>query len=64
MRTELKKQIIDWLFDNERVYNRLNKCVEKFRNYIYDNEGAYLIGGENVYEFIVEADTLLYKIAW
>lgn len=59
---ELKKEIILWLFENENIWQRVNACVENFRDYIYDKNGNYLIGGENVADFIKQTDELLYKI--
>jgi hypothetical protein len=58
---ELKKEIILWLFENENVWQRVNACTENFRDYIYDKNGNYLIGGENVADFIRQADNLLYR---
>ena len=61
MQKELKKEIIKWLLENENKWQRLNSCKEEFRNYIYDNGGNYLIGGEDVSNFINEANDLIYK---
>ena len=61
MNKELKKEIIKWLLENENKWQRLNACTKQFRNYIYDNEGNYLIGGEDVSNFIEEADDLIYE---
>ena len=61
MQKELKKEIIKWLLENENKWQRLNSCKEEFRNYIYDDKGNYLIGGEDVSSFIKEADDLIYK---
>lgn len=61
MKKELKKQIIDWLFLNENEWQRLNACAEKFRDYIYNSEGNYLIGGTDVYNFIKEMDKIIYN---
>lgn len=58
---ELKKQIILWLLENENTWQRVKACVEEYRNYIYDKNGNYLIGGKNVYNFIINADKLLYR---
>lgn len=58
---ELKKAIIEWLLENPNEWQRVNSCVEKFRAYIYDSTGNFLIGGENVHNFIVEADKLIYS---
>ena len=60
MHKELKKEIIKWLLENENEWQRLIACTKEFRNYIYDNEGNYLIGGEEVSNFIEEADDLIY----
>ena len=60
MQKELKKEIIKWLLENESKWQRLIACTKEFRNYIYDNEGNYLIGGEEVSNFIEEADDLIY----
>ena len=61
MQKELKKEIIKWLSENENKWQRLNSCKEEFRNYIYNNEGNFLIGGEDVSNFINEANDLIYK---
>lgn len=55
----LKQAIINWLFENENVFSRLNHCIDAFRAYIYDAKGNYLIGGKEVAEFIEKADKLL-----
>lgn len=60
MRKELKKAILDWLFENPNEWNRLNACSKAFRAYIFDDKGEYLIGGREVSEFIEEADKLIY----
>lgn len=56
---ELKKCIILWLMNNENVFNRLNACIEHFRLYIYTPEGNYLIGGEDVADYIEELEKLI-----
>ena len=61
MNKELKKEIIKWLLENENEWQRLIACTKEFRNYIYNDEGNYLIGGEEVSNFIEEADDLIYK---
>ena len=57
---ELKKAIIDWLFENKNAWQRTNACREYFRPYIYNSDGNFLIGGEEVSEFITSADKLIY----
>lgn len=59
MYIELKKAIVDWIFENRRIFNRANACREAFRAYIYDSDGNYLIGGETVSKFIKAADALV-----
>ena len=61
MKKELKKEIIVWLIENENKWQRVNSCKKEFREYIFSNSGDYLIGGEEVHEFITGADDLIYK---
>ena len=46
MKTELKKAIIDCIFDNVNEFQLTNFVVDKCRPYIYDDKGMYLIGGQ------------------
>jgi hypothetical protein len=55
MRKELKKAIIDYIFENEKEFQLTNSVKTKFRAYIYDADGNYLFGGKEVSEFIREA---------
>ena len=59
MRKELKQAIINYIFENEKEFQINNSVIEKFRPYIYDGEGNYLIGGEEVAEFIDKAIKLI-----
>lgn len=59
MRKELKKAIIDYIFENKKEFQLTNSVKTKFRAYIYDADGNYLIGGEEVSEFIREAIKLI-----
>ena len=61
MHKELKKQIVDFIFENEKDFQLRNATSEKFRAYLYDEKGSYLIGGEEVSEFISNAIKLLIK---
>lgn len=61
MSKELKKVIIIWLFDNENKWQRVNNCIDYFRDYIYDKNGNYLIGGEIIADFISKADKFIYR---
>lgn len=60
MYKELKAAILNWLLENENQWQRVNACVETFREYIYNKDGNYLIGGKDVAEFIKAADKLIY----
>lgn len=59
---ELKKEIILWFLEHENEWQRVNACNDEFRNYIYSDNGNFLIGGENVHNFIVKADKLIYGV--
>ena len=62
MKKELKKAIIDFIFEKEKEFQLHNATIEKFRPYIYDATGNYLIGGEDVANFISKAIKLLQPI--
>ena len=49
-----------WLLEHENEFQRVNTCIDEFINYIYSDNGNYLIGGEIVSNFIKNADKLLY----
>jgi hypothetical protein len=59
MPTELKKAIVDYIIDNLTEFSLHNSTTNKFRAYIFDSEGEYLIGGERVSEFIDKSIKLL-----
>lgn len=61
MSRELKRAIINWLFDNENAWQRINACMDYFKPYIFDEKGNYLIGGREVDDFITEMDILIYS---
>lgn len=61
MYKELKEAILLWLLENENQWQRVNSCTESFKEYIYNKEGDYLIGGKNVADFITAADKLIYN---
>ena len=52
MEKELKDEIIKKVQENSDVFGLNNFIVESFREYIYNKEGNYLIGGEKVATFI------------
>ena len=59
MNTELKKAIINFMFDNSKDFQLTNNTIKEFRLYIYDDKGNYLIGGENVSNFIKQGEKLI-----
>lgn len=59
MNTELKKAIVNFMFDNSKDFQLINNTNQEFRPYIYDSKGSYLIGGENVANFIKETEKLI-----
>lgn len=59
MKKELKKAIVDYIFENEKSFQLTNNCTDKFSRYIYDQNGQYLIGGEDVRDFLLQAIALL-----
>jgi hypothetical protein len=52
MNNELKRAIVNWLLDNKNLSNKINLCTDTFRQYIYDNNGNYIICGKQVIDFI------------
>lgn len=61
MKKELKQAIVNFIFENEKNFQITNATKEKFREYIYTSKGEYLIGGEDVKDFINDAIKLLTK---
>jgi len=61
MKKELKQAIVNFILENEKVFNLTNITVDNFREYIYNKKGEHLIGGEDVYNFIKDAIDLLTK---
>lgn len=59
MNTELKKAIISWIFENQNEFQILRACIQDFREYIFNSKGEYLIGGEQVTDFIKDAIKLI-----
>jgi hypothetical protein len=60
---KLKQAIINYIFifDNVKDFQLHNLTSTAFKAYIYDEEGNYLIGGEEVANFIRDAITLITK---
>lgn len=61
MNTQLKKAILEYIFENLTDFQILNKVTNNFREYIYTSSGEYLIGGQEVSEFIKNAINLIKK---
>jgi hypothetical protein len=61
MKPQLKKLIIDFIFENEKEFQINNAVTQKFRHYIYNPDGNFLIGGDEVYEFIKDAIKLIIR---
>ena len=59
MKKELKQAIVKYIFDNEEHSQIINATVGNFREYVYTSKGEFLIGGEDVYNFIKDAIKLL-----
>jgi len=59
MNIELKKAIINFMFDNSKDFQLINNTMKEFRLYIYNDKGNYLIGGENVSNFIKQVEKLI-----
>jgi len=52
MNIKLKDEIIKVVQENKTEFQLVNNIVSEFKNYIYNDKGEYLIGGEEVSEFI------------
>ena len=61
MKHQLMQAIFNYLIDNRNEFNLHNTTTKQFRAYIYDDKGEYLIGGEQVSQFISDAIKLINK---
>lgn len=59
MNKQLKQEIINFIFENEKVFQLQSITIGNFKEYIYNSQGNYLIGGKGVAEFIGKAVKLL-----
>lgn len=59
MNKQLKQEIINFIFENEKVFQLQSITIGNFKEYIYNSQGNYLIGGKDVAEFIEKAIQLL-----
>jgi len=56
---QIKKQIINYIFENQDEFQLTNATINNFREYIYNKEGNYLTGGELIANFIRKAIDLI-----
>lgn len=56
---QLKQAIINYIFGNYNLFNRLNCTTKKFKNYIYDENWNYLIWWKDIIEWIEKIDKLI-----
>ncbi len=61
MRKELKKAIIDFMFENSNEFQLINATIKQFSQYIYTEKGEFCIGGEEVSNFIAACYDLVKK---
>jgi hypothetical protein len=59
MNKQLKQEIINFILENEKVFQLQSITIGNFKEYIYNSQGNYLIGGQDVAEFIGKAVKLL-----
>lgn len=52
MNLQLKKAIFNWMIDNSNEFQLVNETKKEFRQYIYNPNGEYCYGGEDVSNFI------------
>lgn len=57
--TELKQAIINYIFENYNLFDRLNYVKDKFKNYIYDENWNYLIWWKDILQWIQNIDKLI-----
>lgn len=56
---ELKQAIINYIFENYNLFNRLNNTTHKFKNYIFDENWNYLIWWKDIIEWIEKIDKMI-----
>ena len=61
MQYQLMQAIFNYLIENSNEFNLHNATTAHFKSYIYDDTGNYLIGGEQVSQFISDAIKLINK---
>ena len=58
MHQDLKRAIVNYMFDNAKEFQLVTATKTKFHQYIYSGTG-YAFGGEEVSEFINMTDKLV-----
>ena len=61
MKYQLMQAVFNYLIENSNEFNLHNATTAHFKPYIYDDMGEYLIGGEQVSQFINDAIKLINK---
>lgn len=63
MQYTLMQRIFEKALENKKrgEFQIVNATVAEFKPYIYDSEGEHLIGGEKVYQFILDTIDLIEK---
>jgi len=61
MQYSLMKAIFNFIIDHKDEFQIHNRTTQEFKAYIFDDKGEYLIGGEQVSEFISDSIKLMQK---
>lgn len=61
MQYSLMKNIFNHVIEHRNNFQIINNATAHFKAYIYDDQGNYLIGGEQVAEFIKDSVELMRK---
>jgi len=59
MNKELKRAIVNYMFDNANEFQLVNSTVKNFSQYIYTPDGNFCFGGEEVSDFISSVYNLI-----
>lgn len=59
----LMQAICEFIADNHNEFQLLNATTRQFREYIFDKEGEYLIGGKQVSSYIIKQTKLMQEYA-
>jgi len=58
MNNDLKKAIVNWMFENSKEFQLVTATTTRFHQYIFEGTG-YAYGGEEVLEFINQCYKLI-----